>query len=69
MTGGAAPAPRGPRCGDSKYVGDAGHSIGMRPIGASAPLKQLVQKLGWTVENVIEAARAKVRQSRRGADR
>jgi transketolase len=55
--------------GWSKYVGDTGHSIGMRSFGASAPLKQLVQKFGFTVENVIEAAREQIRQARRRAER
>ena len=55
--------------GWSKYVGDTGHSIGMRSFGASAPLKDLVQKFGFTVENVVEAAREQIRQARRRADR
>lgn len=53
--------------GWSKYVGDSGDSIGMRSFGASAPLKQLQQKFGFTLENVIETARAQLRQSRRRA--
>jgi transketolase len=55
--------------GWSKYVGDTGHSIGMRSFGASAPLKQLLQKFGFTVENVVDAAREQIRLARRGADR
>ncbi|HET6574381.1 MAG TPA: transketolase [Fimbriiglobus sp.] len=55
--------------GWAKYVGDAGHSIGMRSFGASAPLKQLMHKFGFTVEAVAEAAREQVRMARRGADR
>jgi transketolase len=55
--------------GWSKYVGDTGQSIGMRSFGASAPLKQLQHKFGFTVENVMEAARVQVRQARRGAER
>jgi len=53
--------------GWSKYVGDTGQSIGMRSFGASAPLKQLARKFGFTVENVVEAAREQVRRARRGA--
>ena len=49
--------------GWSKYVGDTGASIGMRSFGASAPLKQLQQKFGFTVENVVEAAREQIRQA------
>jgi len=55
--------------GWSKYVGDTGQSIGMRTFGASAPLKQLVQKFGFTVENVVEAARDQIRLARRRAER
>jgi transketolase len=55
--------------GWSKYVGDTGQSIGMRSFGASAPLKQLQQKFGFTVENIIEAAREQIRHSRRRAER
>ena len=43
--------------GWSCYVGDEGHSIGMRTFGASAPLKELQKKFGFTVENVVAAAR------------
>ena len=55
--------------GWSKYVGDTGQSIGMRTFGASAPLKQLMQKFGFTVENVVEAAREQIRLARRRAER
>ena len=55
--------------GWSKYVGDTGQSIGMRTFGASAPLKQLGQKFGFTVENVVEAARDQIRLARRRAER
>ena len=55
--------------GWSKYVGDTGHSIGMRSFGASAPLKQLVQKFGFTVGAVLEAARDQLRRTQRGASR
>jgi transketolase len=43
--------------GWSKYVGATGHSIGMRSFGASAPLKDLVKKFGFTPEHVVAAAR------------
>jgi transketolase len=55
--------------GWAKYVGDTGQSIGMRSFGASAPLKQLQQKFGFTVENVVDAARAQIRRADRRADR
>jgi transketolase len=51
--------------GWSKYVGDTGRSIGMRSFGASAPLKQLQQKFGFTVAAVVEAALDQIRQARR----
>jgi len=55
--------------GWSKYVGDTGHSIGMKSFGASAPLKYLVQKFGFTVGAVVEAAQDQIRQARRRAER
>jgi transketolase len=51
--------------GWSKYVSDAGCSIGMRSFGASAPLKQLQQKFGFTVGAVVEAAQDQIRHARR----
>jgi transketolase len=43
--------------GWAKYVGATGHSIGMRSFGASAPLKDLVKKFGFTPEQVVAAAK------------
>jgi transketolase len=43
--------------GWAKYVGGRGRSIGMRSFGASAPLKDLVKKFGFTAELVVAAAR------------
>jgi transketolase len=45
------------RFGWAKYVGDKGHSIGMRSFGASAPLKDLVKKFGFSPELVASAAK------------
>ncbi len=45
------------RFGWAKYVGLSGRTIGMRSFGASAPLKDLVKKFGFTTEHVIAAAR------------
>jgi transketolase len=50
--------------GWAKYVGVTGHSIGMRSFGASAPLKDLVKKFGFTPEHVAAAAREQVKRSR-----
>jgi transketolase len=43
--------------GWAHYVGATGESLGMRSFGASAPLKALVQKFGFTPEHVVAAAR------------
>ena len=51
--------------GRGRYVGDTGQSIGMRSFGATAPLKQLQHKFGFTLDNVAEAAREQIRQARR----
>jgi transketolase len=47
--------------GWAKYVGITGYSIGMRSFGASAPLKELTKKFGFTAEHVVAAAREQVR--------
>jgi len=52
--------------GWAKYVGASGTSIGMRSFGASAPLKDLVHKFGFTADNVVEAAKKQVESSREG---
>jgi transketolase len=51
--------------GWAKYTGAAGHRIGMRSFGASAPLKDLVKKFGFTAEQVVAAAKEQLRPSRR----
>jgi transketolase len=43
--------------GWERYVGPKGKSVGMRSFGASAPLKDLLKKFGFTVENVVAAAK------------
>jgi transketolase len=43
--------------GWEKYVGTKGRVIGMRSFGASAPLKDVLKKFGFTVDNVVHAAR------------
>jgi transketolase len=44
--------------GWERYVGSAGHVIGMRTFGASAPLKALQEKFGFEPERVVAAAKA-----------
>ncbi len=43
--------------GWAKYVGATGHTIGMRSFGASAPLKDLMKKFGFSPEHVVAAAK------------
>ncbi|HEY6308335.1 MAG TPA: transketolase [Candidatus Angelobacter sp.] len=43
--------------GWAQYVGPAGKIIGMKTFGASAPLKELEKKFGFTPDAVIAAAR------------
>jgi transketolase len=50
--------------GWAKYAGATGHRIGMRSFGASAPLKDLVKKFGFTAEQVVAAAKEQLRSSR-----
>ncbi len=50
--------------GWSQYVGSKGRVIGMRTFGASAPLKELQKKFGFTPDAVLGAARELVAQSR-----
>jgi transketolase len=40
-----------------RYVGLDGAVIGMKTFGASAPLKELTRKFGFTVERVVTAAK------------
>ena len=40
-----------------RYVGDGGAIVAMHTFGASAPLKQLVEKFGFTPDAVADAAR------------
>jgi transketolase len=46
--------------GWDRYVGPTGHSIGMHTFGASAPIKQLLKHFGFTVENVVAAAKEQI---------
>ncbi len=43
--------------GWSQYVGHDGITIGMKTFGASAPLKELQKKFGFTPDAVLQAAR------------
>ncbi len=43
-----------------RYVNSNDAIIGMKTFGASAPLKELTKKFGFTVENVVAAARREI---------
>jgi transketolase len=43
--------------GWAEYVGTGGRSVGMRTFGASAPLKELQKRFGFTGENIVAAAK------------
>jgi transketolase len=49
--------------GWARYVGTTGHTIGMETFGASAPLKELQRKFGFTPESIVAAAKAQVAQA------
>ena len=50
--------------GWERYVGTAGHVIGMKTFGASAPLKELQKKFGFEPDHVVEAAKAVLGRNR-----
>jgi transketolase len=41
-----------------RYVGYGGRVIGLDRFGASAPYKVMFERFGFTVENMVERARA-----------
>jgi transketolase len=48
--------------GWERYAGLTGSIIGMKTFGASAPLKDLQKKFGFTVDNVVAAAKGQVQK-------
>lgn len=46
--------------GWGRYVGIQGQAIGMQSFGASAPLKELAKKFGFTVDHVVAAAKSQI---------
>jgi transketolase len=50
--------------GWERYVGQAGEALGMRTFGASAPLKELQKKFGFTPDHVVAAAKAQLARAR-----
>jgi transketolase len=55
---------QGSTLGWSRYVGDSGHSIGMETFGASAPLKELQKRFGFTPESIIATAKHQIAGTR-----
>jgi transketolase len=55
---------QGSTLGWARYVGRRGHSIGMETFGASAPLKELQKKFGFTLENIIAAVKRQIAEAR-----
>ena len=51
--------------GWDRYVGPTGARIGMQSFGASAPLKDLLRKFGFTAEAVAAAAKDQIAKSAR----
>ncbi|HEX4642792.1 MAG TPA: transketolase [Candidatus Acidoferrales bacterium] len=50
--------------GWTRYVGMTGSSIGMHSFGASAPIKALQKHFGFTVENVVAAAKQQIQAAK-----
>jgi transketolase len=50
--------------GWDRYVGMSGTMIGMHTFGASAPLKDLLKKFGFTPDKVVDAAKAQIARNK-----
>jgi transketolase len=53
----------GSTLGWARYVGRRGHTIGMETFGASAPIKELQKKFGFTPENIVTAAKRQMAEA------
>src|SRR5262249_51110305 len=51
--------------GWERYAGSEGRMLGMNTFGASAPLKELQKKFGFTPEQVVAAAKEQLQSARR----
>jgi transketolase len=49
--------------GWERYAGSEGAILGMRTFGASAPLKVLQKEFGFTLENIVAAARDQIKRN------
>jgi len=54
---------KGSTLGWAQYAGRRGHSIGMKTFGASAPLKELQKKFGFTPEDIIAASKRQIAEA------
>jgi transketolase len=46
--------------GWTRYTGSEGENIGIRTFGASAPMKQLLRKFGFTADHIVNAAKNQI---------
>jgi transketolase len=46
--------------GWSKYTGSEGQNICIESFGASAPLKHLLKKFGFSAEHIVAAAKSQI---------
>ena len=53
--------------GWARYAGLTGEVIAMKTFGASAPLKELQKKFGFTTDNVVAAAKQQVQKARKAS--
>jgi len=53
--------------GWARYAGLTGEVIAMKTFGASAPLKELQKKYGFTTDNVVAAAKQQVQKARKAS--
>ena len=49
--------------GWERYVGSTGEIIGMKTFGASAPLKELQRKFGFTPDRVVACAKEQLKKA------
>jgi transketolase len=50
--------------GWARYAGTSGAIIAMETFGASAPLKELQEKFGFTPEKIVSAAKEQIARGR-----
>jgi transketolase len=55
---------QGGEIGWDRYVGAHGRTVTMSTFGASAPIKKLQEKFGFTVDNVVKVARETMEASK-----